>query len=120
MKKAFLCLGLVFLVGGIFAGCGNTKTTEVTEQENDLSDNVTENATHKHYFFSYDGSNFSLCYPSTVSEGISTQIINELFLFCPEHKLISFDNYLLSDTSYSAHIRLIPLEEFLLQCDWVA
>lgn len=139
LKMALLCIGFIVLTVGIFAGCGDPEVVDVIEQEKDLSDNETDDtaqvlpqetdddaqvliqdadgSTHVQVYFKE--TNLSFYYPSSLSDGISAEIMPGHWLYCPEYKLISFDNYLPSDTAlFWARIELTSLEELLLKCDW--
>ncbi len=87
-----------------------------------LSDNDANNTAQELIY--YEENNVSFYYPPSLSEGISYQTVAASTGYgwtdYPEHKLILFDNYVISDSvPYDrAYIMLTPLEEFYLLCHW--
>ena len=69
----------------------------------------------------YETSNLSFYYPASVAEKIRSEKINAsgegAFIEYPEHKLLSFDDYLLTGTFLSPIIQVFPLDEYLVLSD---
>lgn len=87
---------------------------EVINTQKDIQDEMV--------YFEEGGLSFS--YPDFVGGEIRLETIaasdEDAFIVYPEHKMVSFNDYLLSGTMGSPQIQIFPLEEFLVLNDYNA
>ncbi len=92
------------------------------DRNDELKDNAAVKTTPELIYF--EESNLSFYYPASLAEGISSETIDaseeDAFIEYPEHKLIYFDDYLLSGTFFRPIVQIFPLEEYLVLSDHTA
>lgn len=87
---------------------GEEVNNTATDDKEDVKDEVT-------YF---EAGGFSFSYPDFIGGEVSFEAVaasdEDAFIIYPEHKRVSFNDYLLSDTLISPQIQIFSFEEYLI------